>query len=153
MNHEEAFTRAERAALNAWRVATPPDDFVTRVLARAALATVRDLPAANAVNAGPAPGGADAANRGRRISDRAIPTGPATSLPAVAAAAVFLVLLGGLWSLRGGGPAGPKGAPEPGQSPAAQRAVWGVPNDHDAGPRPEAAEVQPPDDGVQASAS
>jgi ferric-dicitrate binding protein FerR (iron transport regulator) len=145
MNHDQRFTPAEREALNAWTAETPPDDFTARVLARVALRAGHDLPAANLAR-----------------PNRATPTGRCTSgqptasaqgtLRVLAAAAAFALVLGCLWSWRGGGT---RGTDEPGPSPPVQRALWGVPNgnDHDAGPRPEAAEVRPSDDGDQAAAS
>jgi hypothetical protein len=134
MNHDQAFSPQERAALDLWTTPAPPVDFAARVLARAARAD--DVDGDDRIAAVPL---ADPRN------------GP-PFLSAFAAAAVFALLLCGMWSLRGlGGGAGGTGA-DPG-TPAGQRALWGIPHDHDAGPRPEATEVQPPDDGIQAKAS
>lgn len=148
MNHDRRFSRAERGALDAWTAETPPDDFAARVLARVALEASRDLPVANTEAR---PNGA-MSPRENRATPGQIAVGPQGSLRAVAAAAGFALVLGCLWSLRGGGP---KGSDDPGPPPPAPRALRGLlnENDHDAGPRPEAAEVQPPDDGMQATAS
>jgi hypothetical protein len=144
MNHDRRFSPAERGALDAWTAETPPDDFVARVLARVALEAHRDLPVAQ-IDASPT-----SACRG--TPSQLVAAGPQGTLRALAAAAAFALVIGCLWSLRG---AAPKGADDPGPPPLPQRALRGLlnDNDHDAGPRPEAAEVQPPDDGVQATAS
>jgi hypothetical protein len=136
MNHEEAWSPQERAALAAWTAPSPPAGFAAQALARAGVLET-------------------GAGLGRETDPRPpvrIAAGPNTPVRGFAAAAVFALLLGGLWSLRGGGN-NPGKSPDPTPPASGARALWAVPNDHDAGPRPEAAEVQPPDDGVQATAS
>jgi ferric-dicitrate binding protein FerR (iron transport regulator) len=144
MNHDRRFSPAERVALNAWTAEMPPDDFAARVLARVALQAGRDLPVANLAHP-------NRATTGRSAPGRTT-AGAQSSLRVLAAAAAFALVLGCLWSLRAGGP---KGTDDPGPPPSPARALWGLPNgnDHDAGPRPEAAEVRPPDDGDRATAS
>ncbi len=88
------------------------------------------------------------AGNGRRAA--AHPAAPSSSWRGgFAAAAVFALLLGGLWSLRGlvarsGNPGGSRPSQERGFVPAGNL---------DAGLRPEAAEVHPPVDGVSAEAT
>jgi ferric-dicitrate binding protein FerR (iron transport regulator) len=145
MNHDQRFSPAERVALNAWTAEAPPDDFAARVLARVALRAGHDLPVANLAR--PNRG----SPTGRRTPGQASVSAQGT-LRVLAAAAAFALVLGCLWSWRG---VGPRRTEEPGPAPPVPRALWGVPNgnDHDAGPRPEAAEVRPSDDGDQAAAS
>jgi hypothetical protein len=173
MNHREAFTRAERAALDAWAAPVPAADFAARVLARTALCT-HDLLAANIT---PAANDDERGERGptaaiKRACDHAllpdhvllpnhahakvdprlrahVARSAVAPLRSLAAVALFALVLGGLWSLRAAGSrASDSAAPARGQ-----RALWVVPNDHDAGPRPEAAEVHAPAEGDQATPS
>lgn len=146
MNQDRPFSAAERAALGTWTAEAPSDDFAARVLARVALEASRDLPIANTGT----PSHRSMPARGRFPGQIAV--GPQGSLRALAAAAAFALVVGCWWSLRGGGP---KGSDDPAAAAPAPRAFRGLVNDHDhdAGPRPEAAEVQPPDDGVRATAS
>lgn len=129
MNHDEAFSPQERAALALWAVPSPPLDFAERVLARAALSAD--------------PLGSEKFSGGR-------PRG-SSAWGGFAAAAVCALLLGGLWSWHGLARSGGGEAVDP-ETPAGQRSLGSVPNDHDAGPRPEVGEVQP-SDGIQAQAS